>query len=178
MNRAVHRDLGYFFVGMAVIYGLSGIAMNHRHDWNPSFIITQESHQLELPTDSPEDEKEMSLFFLDQVDPKATYRTQLVQENNLRIFIEKGSMNVNLLTGEAHYETIRKRPVFHPINQLHYNTPRKLWTWFSDAFGLGLIILAISGMFILKGKNGITRRGAWITATGILIPLFLLFLYL
>ena len=28
-NRAVHRDFGYLFLGMTIIYALSGIALNH-----------------------------------------------------------------------------------------------------------------------------------------------------
>ncbi|MFO7977764.1 MAG: PepSY-associated TM helix domain-containing protein [Bacteroidales bacterium] len=177
MNRAVHRDLGYFFMFMSIIYGISGIAMNHRHEWNPNYNITQQTHQLELPPQPMEDSKELSSFFLNQVDPKATYRTQLVQNNNLRIFVEHGSLNVDLLSGQAQYEIIRRRPVLYHFNQLHYNTPQKLWTWFSDAYALGLIILAVTGLFILKGKNGITRRGAWLTAAGVIVPLILIFLY-
>jgi len=38
-NRIIHRDLGYIFFGMSIIYGLSGIALNHIGDWNPDYII-------------------------------------------------------------------------------------------------------------------------------------------
>lgn len=178
LNRAVHRDLGYFFVGMAIIYGLSGIALNHKRDWNPNFIITQQTHELQLPSETPESPRELAMHYLKQLNLQDQYRTQLISEDNLRIFIQGGSINVSISSGTAQLETLRKRPVFNQINFLHYNTPRKLWTWFSDAFAAGLIILAITGMFILKGKNGITRRGAWLTGFGILIPLVLLFLYL
>lgn len=201
INRAVHRDLGYFFFGMAIIYGISGIALNHRHQWNPNYIITQQEYQLRLPganaPSEPEmpagseeasgtgsgagitDPKELSLFFLEQIGEEGNYRTQLTAgPEGLRIFIEGGSVTVNLGSGTARLEKIRRRPVFHEVNFLHYNTPRKLWTWFSDMFAGGLIVLAITGLFVLKGKNGITRRGAWITSVGILIPLVLLYIYL
>jgi hypothetical protein len=39
--RAIHRDVGYFAVGFTVIYALSGIAMNHLEDWNPSFRASE-----------------------------------------------------------------------------------------------------------------------------------------
>jgi len=177
INRAVHRDLGYFFFGMAIIYGLSGIALNHRHHWNPNYIITQESFQLEKPA-TEKSGRELSLFFLEQIGEEKNLRTQILSGESFRIFIEGGSVNVNLATGSASIEKIRKRPVFHEVNFLHYNTPKKLWTWFSDAFAAGLIILAITGLFVLKGKNGITRRGAWITSAGVIIPIVLLYLYL
>ncbi|MEE4176923.1 MAG: PepSY-associated TM helix domain-containing protein [Bacteroides sp.] len=177
LNRAVHRDLGYFFFGMSIIYGLSGIALNHRHEWNPNYNITQEKYQLEQPRKGTEGE-ELSLFYLEQIGEEGQYRTQVKTENNLRIFIEGGSLTVNLESGEASFEKIKRRPILHEVNFLHYNTPKKLWTWFSDLYAAGLMILAITGLFILKGKNGITRRGAWITAAGVIIPVLLLFLYL
>lgn len=178
INRAVHRDLGYFFFGMAIIYGLSGIALNHRHHWNPNFIITQEQYTLSLPAEPIEDPRALSLFYLDQIGAQDAYRTQIVAGDIFRIFITGGSVNVNTVSGDASLERVRKRPVFNQVNFLHYNTPKKIWTWFSDLFAAGLIILAISGLFILKGKNGITRRGAWITAAGVVIPLVLLYFYL
>ncbi len=178
INRAIHRDLGYFFFGMCIIYGLSGIALNHRHHWNPNYIITQEEFQLAPPEKEISENRDMAMHFLEQLERESEFRTSLRSGDNLRIFIKDGSVTVNMFTGEGNLETIRPRPVFKQVNFLHYNTPRKLWTWFADFFAGGLIILAITGLFVLKGKNGITRRGAWITGVGILIPLVLLFHYL
>jgi hypothetical protein len=73
---------------------------------------------------------------------------------------------------------IKRRPFFREMNFLHYNKPKKLWTWFSDGFALALILLAISGLFMIRGKKGITGRGAWLTALGIIIPVIFLLLYL
>lgn len=178
INRAVHRDLGYFFFGMCIIYGISGIALNHRHQWNPNYIVTQESLRLIPPTTDMTDNREMALHFLEQIDRQDEFRTALKSGDNLRIFIRNGSVTLNMQTGQGGLETIRPRPVFRQVNYLHYNTPRRLWTWFSDMYAGGLIILAITGLFILRGKNGITRRGAWITGAGIAIPLILLYYYL
>ena len=85
-------------------------------------------------------------------------------------------MVIDLGTGKGILEKIRRRPLFYEVNFLHYN-PGKLWTWFSDIFSGALVLLAITGLFILRGKNGITGRGAWLTIAGLIVPiLFLLFL--
>lgn len=178
INRAVHRDLGYFFFGMCIIYGLSGIALNHRHQWNPNYIITQKTLSLTPPGEEIVDDRDIAIHFLEQLDRKDELRTTLRSDDRLRIFIRHGSITVDVSDGRGNLETVRPRPVFRQVNFLHYNTPRRLWTWFSDLYAGGLIILAFTGLFILKGKNGITRRGAWITGAGILIPLILLFYYL
>ena len=39
LNLATHRDLGYFFSSMILVYCISGIALNHVDDWNPDFVI-------------------------------------------------------------------------------------------------------------------------------------------
>lgn len=177
-NRAIHRDLGYFFFAMCIIYGVSGIALNHRHHWNPNFIIRQEVFKVELQSQNNQG-KELALFILDGIGESPDgYKTYLEAGENMRIFIDGGTINVNLSTGEGALETIRKRPVFNQLNFLHYNAPRKLWTWFSDFFAASLIILAISGLFILKGKNGFSRRGVYFVVAGALIPVLLLYIYL
>ena len=38
-NNVLHRDLGYLCVALTVVYAVSGIAVNHIHDWNPNYKI-------------------------------------------------------------------------------------------------------------------------------------------
>lgn len=40
--RKWHRDIGYFIAGLTIIYSISGVAVNHIDDWNPSYTITKE----------------------------------------------------------------------------------------------------------------------------------------
>lgn len=177
INRVLHRDLGYFFFGMCIIYGLSGIALNHRHDWNPNYIVTQKDIKVTLPETEGRFEKPEVKKILEEIG-EDSYRTHIQSASNLRIFVEGGTININPETGAGYLEKIKRRSVFYEVNFLHYNAPKKLWTWFSDIYAVALIIISITGLFILKGKNGITRRGAWLTGIGIIVPLFLLYLYL
>ena len=68
-------------------------------------------------------------------------------------------------------ESNAPRRVLHELNQLHLNEPKRVWTYVADLYALSLILLAITGLFVLKGKYGITGRGGWLTAVGALIPL-------
>jgi len=81
-------------------------------------------------------------------------------------------------SGSIQVTKIRNRPVFRELNYLHYNKPKKLWMWFSDLYAFGLILIAISGLFLIKGRKGISGRGGILTVIGILIPLVLLVIYL
>ncbi len=174
-NRVLHRDLGYFFFGMMIIYALSGIALNHLSDWNPSYSITQKDVQWKFGENT---KKENVMLFLKEYGESDNYKKHyLPKENTLKIFLKGGNIVVDLTSGEGKLEKLTKRPIFYEVNFLHYN-PKKLWTWFSDAFCVGVIIIAITGLFIIKGKKGITGRGAWLTAVGIIIPLILLLMYI
>lgn len=175
-NRAIHRDLGYFFFAMTVIYGLSGIALNHIGDWNPNYIITNQTVNLGGPIDRTITKEEV-IELLNQYDEGDNYKKHFFPSQDLfKVFLDGGSLLVNANTGQGEIEKISRRPIFHTVNYLHYN-PKKWWTWFSDAYAIALVLLAVSGLFILRGKNGITRRGAWLTVAGIIIPIVFLILY-
>jgi hypothetical protein len=178
-NRIIHRDLGYIFFGMCVIYGLSGIALNHLDDWNPDYIIRiYEQVLADYPEAAPVSRKEAENL-VNQLNGEYRYRSHFFPgEDILKIFLREGSATIDLNSGLTRIEVLKKRPVFREVNFLHYNKPKKLWTWFSDAFAGALILMAITGLFMIRGRKGITGRGAWLTALGILIPIIFLLLYL
>lgn len=178
LNRNVHRDLGYIFFFLTVIYGLSGVALNHLNDWNPSYVIKNQEISIEQPLSKENLSRKKVIALIEAYAPNEKYKNHYFPEDNmLKIFIEDGNVILNLESGQGFIETSKRRPVLHPSNYLHYN-PHKIWTWISDIYAISLIILAITGLFIIKGKNGITGRGAWLTGFGILIPIiFLLFYY-
>jgi hypothetical protein len=38
-NIIIHRDLGYLCFGLTILYVISGVAVNHIHEWNPTYKI-------------------------------------------------------------------------------------------------------------------------------------------
>ncbi len=177
LNRIIHRDLGYVFFAASIIYGLSGIALNHIKDWNPNYIVQSESYQTEFNNGSDIDEKAIKIF-LESIEEKGSYKKHYsAGKNTIKVFIDNGTLFINTKTGVANLDKLKRRPVFHSFNYLHYNHSKRLWMWFADIYAVSLIWLAVSGLFMVKGKNGITRRGAVLTAFGILIPFILFFMY-
>jgi hypothetical protein len=115
------------------------------------------------------------MHLLDEIADRSDYKKHYYPSSQqLKIFLSGGSsVVVDLETGQGYAEFLRKRPMFYHVNYLHYN-PNTWWTWFSDIFAGALIILALTGLVMVKGKKGITGRGAWLTALGIIIPLLFL----
>jgi len=177
-NRAIHRDLGYLFVAMTIIYSISGIAINHINDWNPNYIITNNEIHVQISSDPRKIDKEDVLNILSQIGEENNYKKHYFPgQTQLKIFIDGGNAVIDLATGNGVIEKIKRRPLLHAMNFLHYN-PGKWWTLFSDIFAGALIILSITGLFIIRGKNGIKGRGAILTLIGIVLPiLYLIFFY-
>lgn len=172
--RATHRDFGYFFFGMTLIYAISGITINHLDDWNPNYKVTRQDVNVILPS---QPEKDDILSMLKDYGLEDEYKQHIFpSEGFIKIFIKNGSIEANLASGKGILEKVEKRPFFRSLNYLHYN-PVKWWTYFSDLYSVALVILAITGLFILKGRTGITGRGAWLTILGILIPIIFLVIY-
>ncbi len=87
------------------------------------------------------------------------------------------NLTFNLANGSAMLERVERRPIFSQLNFLHYNNPRRWWTAFSHIFAVALIVITLTGLFIIKGKNGITRRGAILVAARFILPILALILY-
>ena len=173
-NRAIHRDFGYLFFGMTIIYCLSGIAINHIKDWNPNYIIN--TYEFTVATNQ-EFNKAGIKKILKDFDIDQPYRNHYrPEENEVKVFLKDGNLIINTDNGYCFLEITKKRPIFKPMNYLHYN-PVKVWTWISDIFSGALILLAITGLFIVKGSKGITKRGLWMTLTGIAVTVIILFIY-
>lgn len=175
-NKIVHRDFGYLFFGMTIIYALSGIAINHRGDWNPNYIIIEKAIN-EQAFDHRPDKKEV-LSLLEKYDVHNDYRKHYFpSEDEMKVFLTGGAAQIQLSTGQGYIQITKRRSVFREMNYLHYN-PSRSWTWVSDIYAGALIILALSGLLIPRGKDGITARGAWLTLLGIVIPLIFVIYYL
>lgn len=178
-SRILHRDIGYFFIGTSIIYGISGIALNHMSDWNPNYSVTLKSFVTSLDLKKADDTKAKVLLLLDEIDDRDNYKKHYYKSSNqLKIFLKGGSsvfVDVNGKKGEVEY--LKRRPIFYESNFLHYN-PNRIWTWFSDAFAAALILFAVTSFFMVKGKKGMRGRGGIYTALGIIIPILFLIIYL
>lgn len=176
--RVLHRDLGYLFFGATVIYAVSGIAINHRGDWNPSYRIVRQESALPPIGAKPSLTVEEATNPLAQAGVTATYQNHYSPEpGQVRVFFEGGNLTTDPEAGTLVIEVIHRRPLLHTFNALHYN-PGRWWTWFTDIFSGALLVVAVTGLFLLRGRHGITRRGAVLVGVGLAIPAILVLLYL
>jgi hypothetical protein len=94
------------------------------------------------------------------------------------VFIESGEVLINPKTGEGVMRYLRKRPIIYGMNKLHTSSLGTVWKWGSDLMAVILLFVAVSGLFILKGKRGFNRWGWWLTAAGFAVPLVFALLFI
>jgi uncharacterized protein len=176
--KILHRDIGYLAVGLTVIYAISGVAVNHVHEWNPNYSIDKSTVQI-TPLILPEYNAELTIkHVLQEIGETNPVKNSFRPDpSTLQIFAEGNTISVNLNEWTVSQEKVKSRSVIRETNFLHLNAPKKVWTYIADIFAVALAFLAISGLFMIKGKNGIKGRGAWLTIAGILLPLLFLLLY-
>lgn len=171
--RAVHRDIGYVAVGLTFIYALSGIAVNHITDWSdgdPSFKSYSATHELgagALTGDDTAIANELRKRLAITETPREVYRQS---PEEIDVLFDKRTLHANVATGRVVDEGQKPRFLLRVANWLHLNRGKKAWTYVADAYAAGLLVLAMSGMFMIAGKKGFLGRGAVLVGLGILVP--------
>lgn len=177
-NNLIHRDLGYLCFGLTIVYVISGVAVNHIDRWNPSYRVEHLRSRLELPVDETGLDQQFIDGLLARLGENRRFLNSFQPDpQTLQLFVEGNTITLNLATGEVLQEKVTARPLLRQVNFLHLNHPKKLWSWFADLYAVSLGLLAVTGLFVLRGNKGITGRGAWLTGLGVILPIFFIWLY-
>jgi hypothetical protein len=193
-----HRDLGYLACGMTVAYAVSGIAVNHREHWDYNRATHAETRSLGPPAalldglePSRRDELRHDPAKLRDAEVDGLARAILLRlerpypprnafwrgPDALHLYLGDGDADVVVYhpsSGTAEVVSRRDRWVLRDLNFLHLNEGRGLWTYVADAFALVLVALALSGIFIVRGRRGLRGRGGWLLVAGLAVPLLAL----
>ncbi len=174
--RGTHRDLAYFYVGLIIAFSFSGIFLNHRQSWNPR-RYTYQVKEVAIPAMVEEQVTDSFItnFTSQQQIADNLRRFAVDDKNNLRISYTMNDVTIDLTTGQGKIETYRTTPLLGQLTQLHIDTS-KWWIYYSDVFGLAMLTIAVTGMFIERGKNSFQERGWWLALLGMIFPLIFLFL--
>lgn len=171
LNRSLHRDIGYFCIGLTLIFAISGITLNHLDDWNPNYDVTHDVkvvEGLESKIETPHFETWLLAELKIGTAIKARFwespnKYKLFTKNNHTLIISPNENKVII-------EQIKPRFLLRSFNFLHLNEAKKAWTYFSDFYAALLIYLALSALFMVKGKKGVWGKHGMFVIAGIIIP--------
>ncbi|MBS1488647.1 MAG: PepSY-associated TM helix domain-containing protein [Bacteroidetes bacterium] len=174
-SRNSHRDIAYFYVGLIISFSLSGIFLNHRQLWHPRSYVYDKKEIAITPLKKDSINESWIKNFTAQQQINDNLRRFRAEENKLRISYENHDVQVDLSTGKGEIESYRTTPLLGQMTQLHQDTSN-WWIYYSDIFGIGMIVIACTGMFIEKGKFSFRKRGWKLAVIGIVFPLIFLYL--
>ena len=168
--RWLHRQLGFLGVGLTLAYAISGVAVNHIDSWNPNYSeVTETGRIAPVPPGSSEEIAAEVLAKLELTEPvKNVWRAA---PDRLRVILDNATIDVELSTGRVVRKGLRSRPFLHDVNFLHLNHGKGVWTWIADGYAVILALLAVTGIFLVKGRKGLGGRGGVLLATGVVLPL-------
>jgi hypothetical protein len=167
--RALHRDTGYFVVGLTIIYAVSGLAVNHIADWDPSFSQIKRIHPLRatLPKNADAAAKRVLSELRIVEAPREVFRAS---DSQLEIVLDKRTLHVDEAKREILEEGQEPRFFLRLANWLHLNRGKKAWSYIADGYAVLLLFLALSGLFMIGGRKGLLGRGAVIAVVGASLP--------
>jgi hypothetical protein len=170
--RAIHRDIGYLAVGFTVIYALSGIAMNHIDDWDPNFHATEVTRTITPIADELSDDAAAKQIAAAAGQVGVTGKIDDVYRagDEVRLTFSNGS-KVTAIGDTITVQLRRDRLFFRVADWLHATRGKQVWKFIADVYAALLLYLAISGIFMIKGRLGLRWRGAALIAIGLAGPL-------
>ena len=106
LNRSLHRDIGYFCIGMTLIFAISGIAVNHVEDWSPNYEVTQQRFEIDgLATQIDRDNFEPWLL------------EQLHIEADVKAKFWESPQRLKLFTKQLFFEALPRIRVNEPLGE-------------------------------------------------------------
>jgi hypothetical protein len=168
--RGLHRDAGYLGVGLTVVYALSGLAVNHVAQRDPSYDNYERTHGLAVPltgSDAQISKRVLEALKI-QDTPRDVYRSS---DDTLDITFDKRALHVTLSKASVLEQGQEPRFFLRAANYLHLNRGKKAWTYVADTYAIALLFLAVSGLFMIKGRQGLVGRGLLLASIGAAVPI-------
>jgi len=173
--RNTHRDIAYSYLGLIIAFSFSGIFLNHRQDWHPRRYKADIKEISIAPIHKDSVNDAFITAFTKQQGIQDNLRRFTVNGSALRISYVNHDIDIDLGTGSGTLVHYKITPLLGQMTILHVDTS-KWWIYYSDVFGVAMLIIAGTGMFIVKGENSFRRRGWKLALAGLVFPLIFLFL--
>lgn len=179
LNRALHRDIGYFCIGLTLVFGLSGIAVNHIDDWNPNYRVSVERIAIPSAQTLSHDDNAFDAYILQQLPKDLTLKTTFWESPNRYKLFFRNNITATALISEQQLvvERVEVRPLFRAVNFLHLNEAKRWWVWISDIYAGMLMFLSLSALFMVKGKKGVWSRRGLLVVAGFAVPIGFVMVY-
>lgn len=160
--RSLHRDIGFFVIGLVIIYSISGVVLIYR-DTN---FFKQDTIVEKVLSPNIEISELGSVLRIRDF--------QVIKIADDIVYFQNGTYNKT--TGIVIYSNKELPKWIKKFNSLHKAPSKNLVHWFTTTFGILLFFLALSSFWMFKPKTKLFRRGMFIAASGFIVAIILLML--
>lgn len=187
MMRSLHRDLGYFVIGLTLIYALSGILLSGRalgwleHKYNIAKVMSTKIEKNKVLKNLIQELKKgdfnniPSAILIDANRSLRHYKFKNEKDDTYIFKARKNTITYNYKTGEINYLLSAHPPWIKKFITAHKASHQNAWFYLAILYSIILSFLAISAMFMVKGKFGFKKRGIYIMFSGFIV--IFIFLY-
>lgn len=158
--RTLHRYVGYLALGFTLIYSISGIILVYR---DTDFLKREKTVERKLPANLNESALSNELHMRG---------FKVLKTDGDLVYFANGTYNK--ATGTASY-TVKALPTFvAKMNSLHKSASQNPSHLFATVFGVLLLFLAISSLWMFKPKAKSFKRGMIVAGSGVVFAIVLL----
>jgi hypothetical protein len=160
--RDLHNNIGFFIVGLVVIYSLSGIVQTYR---DTSFLKHDVKNEKIIDKN------------LDAVDLGKAIKIKelrITKTDGGIVYFKEGFYNPQ--TGEAKYTTSELYGWIKPFTDLHKANSKNIVHYFTIVFAVALFFMCVSAFWMFKPGTKLFSRGVIFTVVGIVASIALVLL--
>lgn len=189
ISRSLHRDLGYFFIGITLIYAITGFILSARglgwfkYDYNFQTNISKSISIDNFKKKLIEEAKDGKLDYIYKFGTKDVVerninRLVFIKEENKVLYFDYKYMHIDYHINSGLTNIIYRS--YPPFLQLfigsHLSTNNKVWFYLAMVYSIVLAFFALSAIVMVKGKYGFKKRGLFLMLAGIItVVIFLSF---
>lgn len=160
--RYLHNKIGFFIVGLVIIYSLSGLIQTYRDTDILKHVV---SHEMQLAPGLSESE----------VGPNLKLRNFKVNKREgSMVYFKEGTYNIE--TGTAKWVTKEWYSWIVPFTELHKTSSKNISHYFTTLFGLAMFFMSVSAFWMFKPGTKLFSSGVYLTIAGIVASIMILLL--
>jgi len=162
--RALHRDIGFFLIGITIIYCISGIVLTYRdRGWLRYETIVENNIQPRLSLNNFSEINRGRIMVRDYDGENIYFMGRGIKDGKY-----------HQPTGKITYKTMQYPYILSKFNQLHLTSGRSPIHFFTALYGVLLAFLAISSFWMYKPGSKMLKRGIYLSIAGVVASILLM----
>jgi hypothetical protein len=168
LMRDLHNKIGYFIVGLVIIYSLSGVVQTYRdtsflkHD-----VVKEKTIEKGLVADS--------LTHIAKIGKAANQKElKITKTEGVVLYFKDGSYDAN--TGVVKFTSKELYNWVKPFTELHKSNSKGIVHYFTIMFAIALFFMSVSAFWMFKPGTKAFSSGVILTVLGILASILLILL--